>query len=121
MFKFCDISNYSDRVLLLSNFVLLYKQGKLIITRKKNKLENKNFLQIIELNKKVQYTGGINKNQGVSEGTLMWFYSNFYAVPFFFIFINFEYHVRTLEIKLSLRFNFLLRANAYLVNATDGC
>ena len=44
MFKFCDISNYSDRVLLLSNFVLLYKQGKLIITRKKNKQVNKNFL-----------------------------------------------------------------------------
>ena len=38
----------------------------------------------------------INKNQGVSEGTLMLFYSNFYVVPFFFFlyFLNFEYHVK---------------------------
>ena len=39
----------------------------------------------------------------------MLLYSNFYAVPFFFIFINFEYHVKMVEnkIKLSLHFNFL--------------
>ena len=37
MFKFCLISNFSNSVLFLTIFVLLHKQGKLIITRKKNK------------------------------------------------------------------------------------
>ena len=77
---FClTISNYSDSVLLLSIFVLLHKQGKLIITHKKNKKENSRY--IIEVNKKVQCTF-----QGLSESTLMLLYSNFYSVPFFFIF-----------------------------------
>ena len=35
IFKFCLISNYSNSVLLLTIFVLLHKQGKLTITRKK--------------------------------------------------------------------------------------
>ena len=48
----------------------------------------------------------------------MLFCSNFYPIPFFFIFINFEYHVRTREnlIKLSLQLNFyLLCGDAYIV------
>ena len=52
----------------------------------------------------------------------MLFCSNFYTVPFFFMFVNFEYHVRTLEnlIKLSLHFKiFLLRADAYFINAIE--
>ena len=73
------ISNYSNSVLLLSIFVLLHKQEKLIITHKKNKKENSRY--IIEVNKKVQCTF-----QGLSESTLMLLYSNFYSVPFFFIF-----------------------------------
>ena len=43
------ISNYSNSVLLLSIFVLLHKQEKLIITHKKNKKENSRY--IIEVNK----------------------------------------------------------------------
>ena len=53
MFKFCLISKFSNSVLLLT-IVLLHKQGKFIITRKKNKKGN--FREIIEVNKKVQYT-----------------------------------------------------------------
>ena len=54
MFKFCLISKFSNSVLLLTIFVLLHKQGKLIRTRKKNKKGY--FREIIEVNKKVQYT-----------------------------------------------------------------
>ena len=38
MFESCLVLNYSNTVLLLSIFVLLHKQGKLRITRKKNKI-----------------------------------------------------------------------------------
>ena len=50
----------------------------------------------------------------------MLFYSNFYPVPFFFIFINFEYCVRMSGnlITLSLRPFFTAR-RYYLVDATD--
>ena len=54
MFKFCLISNFSNSVLLLIIFMLLHKQGKLIITRQKNKKEN--FRYIIDENGKVYYT-----------------------------------------------------------------
>ena len=50
----------------------------------------------------------------------MMFYYNFCPAPFFFIFINFEYHVRMSGnlIKLSLRPFFTAR-RYYLVDATD--
>ena len=54
MFKFCLISNFSNSVLLLIIFMLLHKQGKLIITLQKNKKEN--FRYIIDENGKVYYT-----------------------------------------------------------------
>ena len=54
IFKFCLISNFSNSVLLLIIFMLLHKQGKLIITLQKNKKEN--FRYIIDENGKVYYT-----------------------------------------------------------------
>ena len=54
MFKFCLISNFSNSVLFLIIFMLLYKQGKLIIILQKNKKEN--FRYIIDENGKVYYT-----------------------------------------------------------------
>ena len=54
IFKFCLISNFSNSVLLLIIFMLLHKQGKLIITLQKKKKEN--FRYIIDENGKVYYT-----------------------------------------------------------------
>ena len=54
IFKFCLISNFSNSVLLLIIFMLLHKQGKLIITLQKNKKENLRY--IIDENGKVYYT-----------------------------------------------------------------
>ena len=84
LLKFCLISNYSNSVLFLSIFVLLHKQGKLIIIRKETKKETFDRLQ--KWIKKFNTQSSINKNQVVSEGTLTLFYFSFFSVAFFLIF-----------------------------------
>ena len=55
-----------------------------------------------------QKRSSINKNQGVSRGTLMLFYSNFYALLFFIIFFIFFFSFSTARRYLSCQRNCLL-------------